>query len=61
VVVQALPGNSGNILVGGAGLTAANGYPLQPGQPMGFVTNDVSNVYIILDAGATGGVAWAGN
>lgn len=61
VVVQALPGNVGNIFVGGVGLTIANGYPLQPGQAMGFVTNNVNNVYIILDTGATGGAAWAGN
>jgi hypothetical protein len=61
VVVQALPGNVGNVFVGGVGLTINNGYPLQPGQPMGFVTNNTNNVYIILDTGATGGVAWVGN
>lgn len=61
VVIQALPTNTGSIYVGPAGTTPSTGYPLAAGQPISYGVKDVSDVYIVLGSGASGGVAWTGN
>ena len=61
VVVKALTTNGAAVYIGAAGVTVANGYPLQPGEAISFAVANLSSLYIISAASTTDKVAWAGN
>lgn len=51
VIVQALAGNAGNVVVGSSSVTTVNGYQLQPGQATSVAVSDLSAVYVNGTAG----------
>lgn len=56
VIVQALAGNAGNVVVGPSGVTTANGFQLQPGQATSVA---ISNTSALWANGTSGdGVCW---
>ena len=57
LMLKADSGNAGIIFVGDSGVTAGNGYPLQPGVPEFFRVDDVSGVFLLASAGSPK-VAW---
>lgn len=59
VIIQALAGNGGNVVVGDSGVTAANGYELQPGQATSIAIDNVNKMYVNGTAGD--GVCWMGS
>jgi hypothetical protein len=60
IVVKALVGNTGTIYVGGSGVSAANGFPLAPGDT---VSLDISNTNVVwLDSSINAqSAAWMAN
>lgn len=59
VVVQALPSNGANVVIGNQSIGRALGYPLAPGQQVGVY---VDNLYQLSVNGTAGdGVAWIGS
>jgi hypothetical protein len=59
VTVQALPGNSGVVTVGGYGVTAGTGYPLAAGSTITLTAVNTSVINIL--GNGTDKVAWMGN
>lgn len=59
VVVQGLAANAGNVVVGDASVTTANGYQLQPGQATGIAIDNVNRIWVNGNAGD--GVCWIGS
>jgi hypothetical protein len=51
VVVQALAGNAGNVVVGDSSATTANAYQLQPGQAVGVSIDNTNRLYVNGTAG----------
>jgi hypothetical protein len=59
VVLTSLTTNTSTVYVGGSGITSASGYPLIPGQSIGYVVSNLNDVYYL---GASGGtIAYTGN
>jgi len=52
VIIKALITNTGDIYVGGAGVAAASGYPLAPGEFVGLDVDNLTDVWI--DAAVNG-------
>lgn len=50
IIVKADDSNTGNIYVGGSGVTTSSGFKLQAGQGISFEIDDASKVYVIADA-----------
>ena len=59
VVVQALAGNAGNVVIGDSSVTTANGMQLQPGQATGVAIDNINKIYVNGTAGD--GVCWIGS
>lgn len=59
VVVQALAGNSANVVIGDSSVTTSNGFQLQPGQATGVAIDNVDKLYVNGTAGD--GVCWIGS
>ena len=57
IAIVALSSNTGTVYVGGVGVTTGTGYPLAPGQAIGYTIANANAVYIV----GTGTVAWTGN
>jgi len=60
LIVTALPANTGTVYVGAAGVSAASGYPLSPGQSMSFAVANASGVSVV-GSNATDKIAYSGN
>jgi hypothetical protein len=60
LIVTALPANTGTVYVGAAGVSAASGYPLSPGQSMSFAVANASGISIV-GSNATDKIAYSGN
>lgn len=58
-VVQALAGNAGNVVIGDASVTTANGFQLQPGQATGIAISNTNKLYVNGTSGD--GVCWIGS
>lgn len=58
-VVQALAGNSGNVVVGDISVITANGFQLQPGQATGIAISNINKLYVNGTSGD--GVCWIGS
>ncbi|OYT30289.1 MAG: hypothetical protein B6U94_06970 [Thermofilum sp. ex4484_79] len=50
VVIKADDDNSGNVYIGGSGVTTSNGFRLKAGQGISFEIDDASKVYAIADS-----------
>jgi len=50
VVVKADDDNSGNVYVGGSGVTTSNGFRLGAGQGISLEIDDASKIYVIADS-----------
>ncbi len=61
IAIIALSTNTGIIYVGPAGVTSSTGYPLSPGQAIGFVVANADAIYISGASSGVGSVAWTGN
>lgn len=59
VVVQALAGNAGNVVIGDSSVTTGNGFQLQPGQATGIAISNVNKLYVNGTSGD--GVCWLGS
>ena len=46
VIIQALAANSGNVYVGDASVTTADGFELQPGQATSVAIDNLDKIYI---------------
>lgn len=51
VIVQALAGNVGNVVIGDASVTTANGFQLQPGQATSAAVTNTNALYVNGTAG----------
>lgn len=60
IAVKALSTNTGTVYIGPVGITASTGYPLAPGEAMGFSVTNANAVYI-LGQNTTDKVAYAGS
>ena len=59
VVIKARASNAGDVIISGIGDDASKGYPLSPGEPIGFSVTNLSAIQIY---GAVGdGIHWTGN
>lgn len=57
VLIKALPGNGGNVFIGGAGVAAATGFILQPGESAWISVANRNLVYF--DVAVNGeGICW---
>ena len=54
IIVKALAGNTGNIYVGGSGVTSSNGFVLAAGDTVSIDTDNLSDVYIDADNSGEG-------
>lgn len=61
LVLKAGSANTGTVYVGGSDLTAANGYPLAPGEAISFGVTNANAVYVMVSVLASDTVAWTGN
>ncbi len=57
VIVKAMPSNTGNIYVGGFGVTTSTGFPLDAGESLTIPVDDANKVYVIADQNNQA-VAW---
>lgn len=59
LTVKALRTNSGNVFVGGSGVTSSNGFILSPGDSVSLDIDDVAVVFIDVESNGDG-VSWLG-
>jgi hypothetical protein len=51
IIIQALAANTGNVVIGGASVTTANGFQLQPGQATSIAIDNLASVFVNGTAG----------